>query len=99
MKKVLILFGKSTWKKSKPFENTDYKNSNEGYYKKELIRKKYPFVNNLEFTCLIDDKLTTSLLFMKWSKFNWLIENKKDLLEILPRIKSGKVVLKPLNES
>lgn len=160
MKKVLILFGKSNWKRSKPFENTDYQysyecfytlckengiqmyrasyewydykkhifkhawiyegeNANwkrvrnikpdfiydktkarmEVYYRKELIRENYPFVNNLQFTCLIDNKLTTSLLFMKWSKFSWLIKNKKDLLEVLPRIKSGKVVLKPLNES
>jgi glutathione synthase/RimK-type ligase-like ATP-grasp enzyme len=160
MKKVLILFGKSDWKKSKPFANKDYQysyeffytlckkngiqmyrasyewydykkhifkyawiyegeNANwkrvfnvkpdliydktkarmEVYYKKELIRKKYSFINNLEFTRLIDDKLTTSLLFEKWSKKSWLIENEKDLINYLPRIKSARVVLKPLIES
>jgi len=69
------------------------------YYKKELIREKYPFINNLEFTRLIDDKLTVSLLFSKWSKRSWLAENKKDLREILPKIKKAKIVIKPLLES
>lgn len=160
MKKVLILFGKSDWNKSKPFNNRNYRysyeyfytlckksgiqmyrasyewydydkkyfkyawiyegeNANwkrvynikpdlvydktkarmEVYYKKELIRKKYPFINNLEFTRLIDDKLTTSLLFEKWSKKSWLVENKNDLANALKNIKSKKAVLKPLVES
>lgn len=160
MRKVLILFGRSNWRRSKPFKNKDYQysyeyfytlckkngiqmyrasyewydykkhifkyawiyegeNANwkrvfnikpdliydktkarmEVYYKKELIREKYPFLNNLEFTRLIDDKLTTSLLFEKWSKKSWLIENKKDLINYLPKIKSARVVLKPLIES
>jgi len=71
----------------------------EAYYKKEFIRKKYPFFNNLEFTKLIDDKLTTSLLFDKWCKKSWLIENQKDLLSSLSKIKSRIAVLKPLIES
>src|SRR5665647_3187384 len=126
MKKVMILFGKSDWKKSKPFSNKDYmysyeyfydicKNGGiqmyrasyewfdykknifkhawifegkggkwkkvnnikpdlvydktkaraEVYFKKELIGTKYPFINKLTFTQLIDDKLTVSLLFPK----------------------------------
>lgn len=71
----------------------------EVYYKKELIREKYPFINNLEFTQLIDDKLTISLLFEKWSKKSWLLENKRELRAALSKIKSGKIVLKPLIES
>lgn len=159
-KKVMILFGKSDWKKARPFDNKDYqysyeyfyslcKNSGiqmyrasyewydyekhifkhawiyegEGgrwkkvndiipdliydktkasakvYYLKELIREKYSFINNLEFTKLIDDKLTISFLFEKWCKKNWLLENKNDLKKYLPKIKTKKVVLKPLIES
>jgi len=71
----------------------------EAYYRKELMREKYPFINNLEFTKLIDDKLTTSLLFEKWSKKSWLIEDTKTLRCMLPKIKSSRVVLKPLTES
>lgn len=160
MRKVLILFGKSNWKKSRPFENKDYQYSYEYfyslcqkngiqmyrasyqwydfkknifkyawiyegknekwrrvknikpdliydktkarlevYYKKELIGKYYTFINDLEFTQLIDNKFTTSLLFEKWSKKSWLANDKKDLRKILPKIKTEKVVLKPLLES
>lgn len=160
MKKILILFGKSNWRKSRPFNNKNYQYSYEFfyslckkndiqmyrascewydyekhifkyawiyegesanwkrvfdikpdlvydktkarmevYYKKELIREKYPFINNLEFTKLIDDKLTVSLLFDKWCRKSWLIESKKDVSFFLNRIKSNKVVLKPLIES
>ncbi len=160
MKKVMILFGKSDWKKAKPFSNKDYQYSYEYfydlcqkngiqmyrasyewydyqkhlfkhawifkskggkwkrvsnikpdliydktkarleiYYKKELIRKAFPFINNLIFTQLIDDKLTTSLLFEKWCKKSWVIENKNDLKKFLPKIKTEKAVLKPLLES
>jgi glutathione synthase/RimK-type ligase-like ATP-grasp enzyme len=160
MKKVLILFGKSRWRESRPFKNKDYQysyeffytlckkngiqmyrasyewydykknifnyawiyegeNANwkrvfnikpdlvydktkarmEVYYKKELIRERYPFINNLEFTRLIDDKLTTSLLFEKWSKKSWLVEDRKGLKKALEKIRGKKVVLKPLIES
>ncbi|MDO8529074.1 MAG: ATP-grasp domain-containing protein, partial [bacterium] len=160
MKKVLILFGRSDWKKSKPFENKDYQYSYESfyslckengiqtyrssyewydyeknlfkhtwifegeganwkkvnnikpdliydktkarmevYYKKELIAEHYPFINNLHFTILIDDKFITSLFFDKWSKKNWLVKNKKELSAALPLIKSNKIVIKPLSES
>lgn len=156
----MILFGKSEWKKAKPFTNKDYQYSYEYfydlcqkneiqmyrasyewydykkhlfkhawvfegkggnwkkvdnikpdliydktkarmevYYKKELIREKYPFINNLAFTQLIDDKFTTSMLFAKWCKKNWIIENKDDLKKFLPKIKTFLAVLKPSIES
>lgn len=160
MKKVLILYGRSNWKKSRPFENKDYQysyeyfydlcqkhgiqmyrasyqwyddNKNlfkyawifeeknakwrrvknikpdliydktkarlEVYYKKEMIAKNYNFINNLDFTQLIDNKFTTSLLFHKWSKKCWLINSKKELIKVLPKINTGRIVLKPLLES
>lgn len=160
MKKVMILFGKSDWKRAKPFSNKDYmysyeyfydlckeggiqmyrasyewydykkhvfkhawifegkggkwkkvgdikpdliydktKASAEVYFKKELIRAKYPFINNLIFTQLIDDKFTVSLLFKKWCKKNWVVENKTDLKKYLPEIKTPLAVLKPIIES
>jgi glutathione synthase/RimK-type ligase-like ATP-grasp enzyme len=71
----------------------------ETYYIKELIGKSYPFINNQLFTRLIDDKFTTSLIFKKWSKKNWLAENKTELKKILPKIKTSKIVIKPLMES
>jgi glutathione synthase/RimK-type ligase-like ATP-grasp enzyme len=71
----------------------------ETYYKKELIGQHYPFINDQIFTRLIDDKLITSLLFEKWSKKSWIINSKEDLKNILPKLKSGKIVLKPLSES
>lgn len=160
MKKVLILFGKSNWRKSRPFENKDYQYSYEYfyslckkngirmyrasyewydydknifkhawiyedknaqwsrvsnvrpdlifdktkarleiYYKKELISKKYSFINNLEFTQIIDNKFLNALLFEKWSKRSWLANSKEELKTILPKIKTSRVVLKPLAES
>ena len=71
----------------------------EVYYKKELMGQHYKFINNLEFTQLIDNKFTTSLLFKKWSKKSWLVDDKRDLYKILPKIKTSLVVLKPLLES
>lgn len=160
MKKVLILFGKSDWKKAKPFSNKDYQYSYEYFYslckknniqmyrasyewydyekhlfkyawiyegaggnwkkvenikpdliydktkarlevyhKKELIGINYRFINDLNFTKLIDDKFTTSIVFNKWSKKSWIIKNTNELKDILPQIKSRKIVLKPLSES
>lgn len=156
----MILFGKSDWKKAKPFSNKDYqysyeyfyslckknniqmyrasyewydykkqlfkyawvfegeganwkkvkniqpdliydktKSRLEVYYKKELIGERYPFINDLRFTNLIDDKLTTSLIFDKWSKKSWVIKNLGELKNILPQIHSAKIVLKPISES
>lgn len=71
----------------------------ETYYKKDLMGQKYPFINNQIFTRLIDDKLATSLLFSKWSKKSWLIPTADQLPNILNRIKTDKVVLKPISES
>jgi glutathione synthase/RimK-type ligase-like ATP-grasp enzyme len=160
MKKVMILFGKSEWKKAKPFSNKDYQYSYEYFYdiclkngiqmyrasyewydyknhlfkhawifegkggrwkkvndikpdlvydktkarmevyfKKELIEEHYPFINDLAFTKLIDDKFTTSLLFSKWSKKSWVIKNNSELEAVLKNIKSTKLVAKPLSES
>lgn len=160
MKKVLILFGKSDWKKAKPFSNKDYQYSYEyfyslcqengiqmyrasyewydykkhifkhawiyegeggnwkkveniqpdliydktkarmeTYYKKDIMGEHYPFINDQVFTRLIDDKLTTSLIFPRWSKKSWIVNSREDLLAILPKFSSGKIVLKPLSDS
>jgi glutathione synthase/RimK-type ligase-like ATP-grasp enzyme len=160
MKKVMIIFGKSNWKISKPFDNADYQYSYEYFYnlckkkgiqmyrasyewydyqkhifkhawiyegaglkwkkvnnikpdliydktkarmevyfKKELIEEHYPFINDLNFTRIIDDKFITSLLFSQWSKKSWLIRNTDDIKKIIPYIKSKKIVLKPLSDS
>lgn len=71
----------------------------EVYYKKELIKEHYPFINDLNFTKLIDDKFVTSLIFPEWSKKCWLIKSTDDLKKILPEIKTSKIVVKPLSES
>lgn len=160
MKKVLILFGQSDWRKSRPFENKDYQYSYEYfynlckksgiqmyrasyqwydyqkqlfkhawifeakggrwkrvsnlkpdliydktkarmevYYKKELIGRHYPFINDLHFTQLIDDKFLTGLIFSPWSKKNYLVDTLADLQKFLPKIETSKFVLKPLTES
>lgn len=161
MKKVLILYGRSNWENSRPFENKRYqysyeyfynlclKNSirmyrasyqwynykknifshawvfegkggkwekinnirpdiiydktkarAETYYKKELIKKAYPkFINDLQFTQIIDDKFFTSLLFARWSKKSYLVDNISDLKRLLPKIKTNLFVLKPLMDS
>ncbi len=156
----MILFGKSDWRKAKPFANKDYqysyeyfytlckkqgiqmyrasyqwydyqkhlfkyawvyegkganwkkvynikpdlvydktKASSEVYLKKELIEEHYPFINDLNFTKLIDDKFVTGLLFEKWSKKNWLVKNNADIFLAMKNIHSQKFVLKPLSES
>ncbi len=71
----------------------------EVYYKKELMSKYYPFINDLQFTQIIDDKFLIGLLFAKWSKAGYLIDGNIDLKNFLPRIKTDKFVLKPLMES
>lgn len=71
----------------------------EAYYKKELISKNYQFINSLRFTRIMDDKLITSLIFHKWSKRSWIVNNQKKLKSILPKIKSQKFVVKPISES
>lgn len=75
------------------------KSSAEAYYKKELISKNYRFVNDLRFTRIIDDKLVTSLIFHKWSKKSWIVNNQRKLENILPKIRSQRFVVKPISES
>jgi glutathione synthase/RimK-type ligase-like ATP-grasp enzyme len=160
MRKVLILIGRNSWEKSRPFETTRYRYSyeffynlckkngiqmlrasyqwydyeknvfkyawvferagnkwkrvenikpdliydktkgrKEVYYKKELIRKSYPFINDLQFTEIVDDKFLTGLIFAPWSKKNYLVDNRKDFQKNIVKIKSSKFVLKPLTES
>lgn len=71
----------------------------ETYYKKELIAKHYRFVNSLRFTQMLDDKLITSMIFHRWSKKSWIVNNPEKLRKILPKIKSRKLVVKPISES
>jgi len=160
MKKVMILFGKSDWKKAKPFSNKEYQYSYEyfyslckkndiqmyrasyewydykkhvfkhawiyegeganwkkvrdiipdliydktkarleTYFKKELMSERYSFINDLSFTRIIDDKFITSLIFPQWSKKSWVINSKKELALILPKLHSSKIVIKPISES
>lgn len=160
MKKVMLLFGRSHWEKSRPFDNKDYqysyellyslckkngiqmyrasyewydyekhifkhawvyqgrggkwervsdikpdliydktKGRSEVYYKKDLIAKRYAFINDLNFTRTIDDKFITGLLFSKWSKKNWVVRNKEDLAAALKKIRTPLAVLKPICES
>lgn len=159
MKKILILFGKSTWKNDIPFSNNalqasyecfyalakesniqiyrasyqwyDYENhifkyawtyekysgwnkvynikpdliydktnaAMETYFRKELIAKHYRFVNNLRFTYMLDNKLITSMIFHKWSKKSWIVNNPEKLKNIIPKIRSRKFVIKPISES
>lgn len=156
----MILFGKSDWKKAKPFSNKEYQYSYEYFYtlckknniqmyrasyewydykkhifkhawiyeggeanwkkvhnivpdliydktkarletylKKELMSERYSFINDLSFTRIVDDKFITSLIFPKWSKKSWVINSKKELELILPKLHSSKIVIKPISES
>lgn len=160
MKKVMILYGRSNWDKSKPFENAKYqysyeyfydvcresgirmyrasyqwydnernifkhawvyegkggnwekvnditpdlvydktKSRMEVYYKKELIARHYPFLNDLNFTKIVDDKLVTSLIFPEWSKKSRLVKSKSELLEIASKLETSKIVIKPVSDS
>lgn len=160
MKKVLILYGRDNWKKTKPFKNKQYQYSYEYfynlckrnevqmyrasyewydykknifkyawvfegsggrwkkvnnikpdliydktagrlevYYKKEVIRRHYPFVNDIFFTMIIDDKFITSLIFAKWSKKSWIVRNTEELLKYSINIRTSKIVIKPIAKS
>ncbi|MFZ1654468.1 MAG: hypothetical protein WAT84_01420 [Candidatus Moraniibacteriota bacterium] len=160
MKKVLILFGKSSWRKSRPFDNKDYQYSYEFFYdlckasgvqmyrasyewydyknqvfkyawiyegagcqwsrvsnikpdliydktkarlevyhKKDLIAQHYTFINDLDFTRIIDDKFVVGLLFSKWSKKNFIVRNPIELKAALKHIRTATAVLKPVTES
>ena len=160
MKKVLVLFGRSDWRKSHPFNNEQYRDSYElfytlckkeniqlyrasyewydyrkhifkhawiyesestqwrrvdniapdliydktkgrpeVFYKKETIGTYYPFVNDLRFTRIINDKFLSSLLFQEWSKKNFIVRSQGELEENVSKISTKKVVLKPISES
>lgn len=71
----------------------------EVYHKKELIAKNYDFINDLNFTRIIDDKFTIGTLFNKWSKKSWFIKNSSDLEKALRFLPSEKIVIKPNSES
>lgn len=69
------------------------------YFRKELIAGHYRFVNSLRFTQMLDDKLITSMIFHKWSKKSWIVNNPEKLRKILPTIKTRRLVIKPISES
>ncbi len=71
----------------------------EVFYKKEIIGTHYPFVNDLRFTQIIDDKFLSSLLFQKWSKKSVIVRNQEELKKSISEITTKKVVLKPVSES
>ncbi len=71
----------------------------EVYHKKELIRERHPFINDLDFTRIIDDKFITSLIFSKWSKQSWIVNSANDVALFIKKIKTEKFILKPLSES
>jgi glutathione synthase/RimK-type ligase-like ATP-grasp enzyme len=71
----------------------------ETYFRKELIAKHYRFVNSLRFTYMLDDKLITSMIFHKWSKKSWIVNNPEKLKNVLPKISSHRFVIKPISES
>ncbi len=75
------------------------KASAEAYYKKELISLHYPFINDLTFTWLVDNKFVTSLLFSRWSKKSWLVKGQEQLELILRHIKTERIVVKPVQDS
>jgi glutathione synthase/RimK-type ligase-like ATP-grasp enzyme len=63
------------------------------HFKKELNRV-FPIVNDLEFTTILDNKLTTSLLFSRFCKKHYPIKNQSDLKKALSEIRSDLVVFK-----
>lgn len=75
------------------------KSRTEVYYKKELMREAYPFINDLNFTKIVDDKFVTSLIFPEYSKKNWLVKSQDELKKILPKLNTAKIVIKPISES
>lgn len=160
MKKVLILFGKSNWRKATPFLSSEYQTSYECLYalceqngiqlyrasyqwydekkqifthawtydaqkdewkkvqsitpdliydktksgldvyaQKLVINERYPFINDLNFTRVIDDKFITSLVFSQWSKKNWFVKSEAELKKILPKLQTDQIVVKPISES
>lgn len=73
--------------------------SMDAYRAKLQINERYPFLNSLNFTKIVDDKFVMSLIFSKWSKKNWFIKSEAELAFVLPQLKSEKIVIKPVNKS
>ena len=75
------------------------KSGAEAYQAKELIGETYSFINDLNFTKIIDNKFVTSLIFPQWSKKNWFVKTEADIRKLLPELQSSKIVIKPISES
>ncbi|MDD5083843.1 MAG: hypothetical protein PHT88_02790 [Candidatus Moranbacteria bacterium] len=75
------------------------KSGSEAQQAKEHISEDYSFINDLNFTKIIDNKFVTSLIFPKWSKKNWFVKTKADIRKLLPELQSNKIVIKPISES
>lgn len=69
------------------------------YSKKLIINEHYPFINDLNFTRVVDDKFIMSLIFSNWSKKNWFVKSEAELNTVLPELKTEKIVVKPVSES
>lgn len=67
-------------------------------YKME-ISKKTKLFNNPLFRISVDNKLAQYLLMKEFMPKSYLATNKKELIKALPKIKTDKVVIKPLHGS
>jgi glutathione synthase/RimK-type ligase-like ATP-grasp enzyme len=65
---------------------------------RQRIERDFPFLNPLKLSEMLSDKWQTYLNFKKYSPGTILIKTKKDL-QALSKIRSSKVVLKPLTGS
>lgn len=75
------------------------KSGSAAYQVKEYISESYSFINDLNFTKIIDNKFVTSLIFPQWSKKNWFVKTRADIRKLLPELRSAKIVIKPISES
>lgn len=66
---------------------------------REKLAKIFKIFNDPAFTLLLSSKLDTSLLFPEYMKKSYSLNKEQDLLDILPKIKTEKIVLKPINGS
>lgn len=66
---------------------------------RERLAKIFKIFNDPAFTLLLSSKLDTSLLFPEYMKKSYSLNNEQDLFDILPEIKTKKIVLKPINGS
>ncbi len=60
---------------------------------------KMPIINDVEFTNLVDNKLTTSLLFPQYTKKHYKALTMTDLKNVFKYIKTSKIVLKTSSDS